>query len=180
MYGEWFYFSRTFTWSTLSAADTHVNIYGGASDGLLSYAKLIKLEKGNKATDWTPAPEDQVSDWSITDEASFSYIKNKPTKLTDFANNNTYALQTTSVTAGNGLTGGGTLASTRTITLGTPSTLTATSTNTVGTTNHSHAITTTSVGAANTIVQTNASGSIISSKGAGFQNAAYAAGFNPI
>ena len=129
---------------------------------------------------WSPAPEDQVTDWNVTDVNSFAFLKNKPTKLTDFANNNTYALQTTSVTAGNGLSGGGTLAANRTITLGTPSTLTATSTNTVGTTNHSHAITTTSVGAANTIVQTNASGSIISSKGAGFQNAAYDAGFNPI
>ena len=48
----------------------------------------------------------------------------------------------------------------RTITLGTPSTLTATSTNTVGTTNHSHAITTTTAGLKNTIVQTNSSGDI--------------------
>ena len=86
MYGEWFYFSRTFTWSTLSAADTHVNIYGGASDGLLSYAKLIKLEKGTVATDWSPAPEDQVTDWNVTDVNSFAFLKNKPIKLTDFAN----------------------------------------------------------------------------------------------
>ena len=41
--------------------------------------KNVKLEKGNKATDWTPAPEDQVSDWNTTDTNSFSFIKNKPT-----------------------------------------------------------------------------------------------------
>lgn len=37
-----------------------------------------KLEKGNKATDWTPAPEDQISDWNTTDANDFSFIKNKP------------------------------------------------------------------------------------------------------
>ncbi|HKM45540.1 MAG TPA: hypothetical protein VJY12_08805, partial [Dysgonamonadaceae bacterium] len=47
----------------------------------------FKVEKGNKATDWTPAPEDQVSDWNETDEASFSYIKNKPTQLSQFTDN---------------------------------------------------------------------------------------------
>ena len=44
----------------------------------------IKLEKGNKATDWSPAPEDQVSDWSTTDVTSLSYIKNKPTTLAGY------------------------------------------------------------------------------------------------
>ncbi|WP_234836157.1 hypothetical protein [Sinorhizobium meliloti] len=43
-----------------------------------------------------------------------------------------------SIVAGNGLTGGGTLAASRTLTLGTPATLTATSTNLVSATSHSH------------------------------------------
>ena len=47
---------------------------------------------------------------------------------------------TTSITAGNGLTGGGTLAETRTITLGTPSTITASTTNSVTDTSHTHGI----------------------------------------
>ncbi len=47
----------------------------------------IKVEKGNKATDWTPAPEDQVSDWATTDVNSFSFIKNKPTLLSQFTDN---------------------------------------------------------------------------------------------
>ncbi len=51
------------------------------------------------------------------------------------------AAASTSITAGNGLSGGGTLAATRTITLGTPSTITGSSTNSVTTTSHSHALT---------------------------------------
>lgn len=49
------------------------------------------------------------------------------------------ALTTTSITAGNGLSGGGTLAATRTITLGTPSNITLSSTNSVTTSSHTHA-----------------------------------------
>ncbi len=48
---------------------------------------------------------------------------------------------TISITAGNGLSGGGDLTATRTITLGTPSTLTAASNNSVTGTTHSHQIT---------------------------------------
>ncbi|MDR6600907.1 hypothetical protein J2732_001890 [Achromobacter deleyi] len=44
------------------------------------------------------------------------------------------------LTAGNGLTGGGTLAANRTFTLGTPGTLTATTSNAVQSTSHSHAL----------------------------------------
>ncbi|OAV00222.1 MULTISPECIES: phage tail protein [Moraxella] len=50
------------------------------------------------------------------------------------------AEKTTNITAGNGLTGGGTLQANRTLTLGTPSQITATSTNAVTATSHTHAI----------------------------------------
>ncbi|MCP1404566.1 pyocin knob domain-containing protein [Achromobacter insolitus] len=50
------------------------------------------------------------------------------------------AAASSSIVAGNGLTGGGTLASSRTLTLGTPSTLTAASTNAVQTSSHTHAL----------------------------------------
>jgi len=46
-----------------------------------------------------------------------------------------------SITAGNGLSGGGDLSANRTITLGTPGAITATSTNSVSATSHTHAIT---------------------------------------
>lgn len=78
------------------------------------------------------------------------------------------------ITAGNGLTGGGSLSSTKTITLATPGTLTASSTNAVTASSHTHSITTTTSGAANTIVQTNASGVITASGGNSSQwNQAY-------
>lgn len=48
---------------------------------------------------------------------------------------------TDSIVAGNGLTGGGTLAASRTITLGTPATVTNSTTNSVTTTGHTHALT---------------------------------------
>jgi hypothetical protein len=51
------------------------------------YFRKIKLERGTKDTDWTPAPEDQVSDWSVTDVNSFAFIKNKPTQLSQFVDN---------------------------------------------------------------------------------------------
>ena len=47
----------------------------------------LQIEKGNKATDWTPAPEDQVTDWNETDVNSFSFLKNKPTQLSQFIDN---------------------------------------------------------------------------------------------
>ena len=57
-----------------------------------------KYEFGNKATDFTPAPEDQVSDWNETDSTKFSFIKNKPTIPT--VNNGQLTLST-----GTGLNG---------------------------------------------------------------------------
>lgn len=50
------------------------------------------------------------------------------------------AEKTTTITGGNGLTGGGNLASNQTITLGTPSSIDADSTNSVTQTSHTHAI----------------------------------------
>ncbi len=52
-----------------------------------------------------------------------------------------YALSAKNITAGDGLTGGGTLEADRTITLGTPSTITASTTNSVTENSHSHALT---------------------------------------
>ncbi|MFV0410100.1 MAG: tail fiber protein [Paracoccus sp. (in: a-proteobacteria)] len=48
--------------------------------------------------------------------------------------------QVTTISAGNGLTGGGSLAANRTLTLGTPGQITASSTNATTTTSHTHAI----------------------------------------
>ena len=47
----------------------------------------VQIEKSNKASDWKPALEDQISDWNTTDVTSFSFIKNKPTQLSQFIDN---------------------------------------------------------------------------------------------
>jgi hypothetical protein len=51
-----------------------------------------------------------------------------------------------SISAGNGLTGGGDISTTRTLTLGTPSSITDTSTNSVTTSSHTHAVSHTGTG----------------------------------
>ena len=63
-----------------SSTSSPLSIKGIDSVGVNSFfIRNIKLEKGNKATDWTPALEDQVSDWNETDSTKHSFIKNKPT-----------------------------------------------------------------------------------------------------
>ncbi|WP_323010033.1 tail fiber protein [Paracoccus sp. (in: a-proteobacteria)] len=58
----------------------------------------------------------------------------------------TIARSATTITAGNGLTGGGSLAADRTVTLGTPSSITATSTNSASGNTHTHALSAATVG----------------------------------
>ena len=87
-----------FRLSTIPAATyTLPHIYNGIPGVFMAD---FKLEKGNKATDWTPAPEDQISDWSVTDTTLFSYIKNKPTQLSQFTDNIGIVNLTTNQTIG--------------------------------------------------------------------------------
>ena len=58
-----------------------------------------------------------------------------------YINTTVTTLASTSVTAGDGLTGGGQLTANVTVTMGTPSSITSTSTNSVTSTSHTHAIT---------------------------------------
>lgn len=51
------YFKHSFTISETTKVRVHIGLSPTAI-GDYVYAKLFKLEKGNKATDWTPAPED--------------------------------------------------------------------------------------------------------------------------
>lgn len=57
--GTWTNFSVTFN---ATSASTHalvrVNTADGSNNNYVGYTRRFKLEKGNKATDWTPAPED--------------------------------------------------------------------------------------------------------------------------
>lgn len=52
-------YRATFKWTVNSAPNTNVVLFGG--DGKHSTVKKVKLERGNIATDWTPAPEDILS-----------------------------------------------------------------------------------------------------------------------
>lgn len=72
---EWEYFTYTFTnvdkGDTYSSTDTicnRIEIYAPAQKGVL--VKKIKVEKGNKATDWTPAPEDMATVTEMTTKYS--------------------------------------------------------------------------------------------------------------
>lgn len=60
-------YRKTFTWSKtqngFTANDTFLRIYHMVStDTSASTIEWVKLEKGNRATDWTPAPEDVNED----------------------------------------------------------------------------------------------------------------------
>lgn len=61
--------------------------------------------------------------------------------LTNFVADEHVAHSGVSISAGDGMTGGGTIAATRTLTLGTPTSLDATTTNAVTATSHTHAVT---------------------------------------
>lgn len=64
-------FAFSFTLSESIAVKIHLGLQPTAS-GDYVYFKLPKLEKGNKATDWTPAPEDQVEKAKIISEINQS------------------------------------------------------------------------------------------------------------
>jgi hypothetical protein len=78
--------SHTFTFKGGEVNANLVSIYSEFSSNP-STIYWLKIERGTIATDWTPAPEDQVSDWNTTDVNSFSFIKNKPTSLSQFTDN---------------------------------------------------------------------------------------------
>ena len=80
-----------------------------------------------------------TADASTSGDAGTEILYISPT-LFEFKGNGV-VVDTRSISAGNGLTGGGDLSSNRTLTLGTPSTLTGSTTNAVTASSHTHAIT---------------------------------------
>lgn len=49
---------------------SRLSFYGTYNTGNKPYVKNVKLERGNKATDWTPAPEDKASSDELGDVAA--------------------------------------------------------------------------------------------------------------
>ncbi|OQJ70179.1 hypothetical protein BMS79_07100, partial [Leuconostoc pseudomesenteroides] len=87
--------------STGTASGTNaIIIYFNSKDVALDvYIKLPKLEKGTIPTDWTPAPEDVVLDYTTKDNK----IKETITQYQENINGHVSKLQTTAQTAVDGL-----------------------------------------------------------------------------
>lgn len=126
--------------SNTAGNDAYTGLLGQIT--LDTQARKLRIHDGIKAggyivanMDDVQAIVDTVSGLSITDVVGLeSALSTLTTNKAD---------KTTTITAGNGVTGGGDLSTNRTITLGTPSTLTGSTTNAVTATSHTHAITVT-------------------------------------
>lgn len=88
VYQATFKWTNTYEWNGSHIVDnTTINVYQTLSNAVTkSKISRIKLEKGNKATDWTPAIEDQVSNWAETNSDSLSFIKGKEIITNEFNN----------------------------------------------------------------------------------------------
>ena len=73
---EWQYFTHCIT---VKKAFSPITFYGGEA-GVTFYLKDLKLEYGNKATDWTPAPEDTEEDITALKETD-TILTNQYTSL---------------------------------------------------------------------------------------------------
>ncbi|MCV3324982.1 hypothetical protein ACIPCB_01165 [Pediococcus pentosaceus] len=59
-------YSTTFEWNPVNLDAAELVIYAAGSAGQYLTIKNVKVEIGNKATDWSPAPEDLASQTQIT------------------------------------------------------------------------------------------------------------------
>lgn len=81
----WSRLGISFIASTATYAEIRVAFNSASNtNGYIAALKCIKLEKGNKSTDWTPAPED-------TDSAILSVEESIPTKVSDLTNDSGFA-----------------------------------------------------------------------------------------
>ncbi|KAF0513400.1 hypothetical protein GBP27_08710, partial [Pediococcus acidilactici] len=58
-------YSTTFEWNPVNLDKTELVVYAAGSAGQYLTIKNVKVEKGNKATDWSPAPEDLATSTEI-------------------------------------------------------------------------------------------------------------------
>lgn len=114
----------------------------GTSTTQVASTAFVNAEIANDAPTKTGGGASGTWGISITGTstgAPFSGITGKPTTLSGYGITDGMAT-TWTITAGNGLTGGGTGAANRTLTLGTPSDINGATTNSVTATSHTHAI----------------------------------------
>ena len=80
---EYVRYSITFTPTINNSSSTKSDLcfYGTYNTGNIPFVKNVKLEKGNKATDWTPAIEDTKEAIDIAGKTASNYIKADNTGL---------------------------------------------------------------------------------------------------
>lgn len=88
----------------------------------------------------TPLAPTATSGTNTTQIATTAFVTTADNAITAAYEAADDAIEARTISAGNGLTGGGDLSSSRTLTLGTPSAINATSTNAVTATSHTHAL----------------------------------------
>jgi hypothetical protein len=113
--------------------------------------KVVEIEGNliNATESWTQENfinRGEIADNLTTDDAT-KVASAKQVKIL----NDDKANKTTTLTAGNGLSGGGTLEANRTLTLGTPSKITGSTTNSVTATSHTHEIDNASISVAGVV-----------------------------
>lgn len=80
-------YSATFTWKVGSTSNTYINIYQLTSSQTGSSSiEWVKLEKGTKATDWTPAPEDTQSQIESLSSSVTQTVNSWSAKITQNGN----------------------------------------------------------------------------------------------
>jgi hypothetical protein len=120
--------------AAIGAHDSVTNPHSATSAA--SASRLILRDSAGRAQVAAPSAAADIATKGVVDT-----VQTNLNSHTGSANPHSgHALTSTSITAGNGLSGGGTLAATRTITMGTPTTLSLSTSNTVGTSTHAHAL----------------------------------------
>lgn len=83
----------TIKFTVPAGADSKINVYLGlqpTTSGDYTYFKLPKLESGDKATDWTPAPEDtdeKFTEYSTTTQVNSAITQSANSVLTTVSSN---------------------------------------------------------------------------------------------
>lgn len=62
---QWKKFTATFTFNALQATNNFIIYAKNAANGDILYVHSLKLEEGNKATAWSPSPDDDVKEYEF-------------------------------------------------------------------------------------------------------------------
>ena len=80
--GNWKNVPMPYTFTLKSSAKVGIVFLNTSGSAINDTVSNLKLEKGNKATDWTPAPEDVANDISAVD-TKVTAVETKATQLAD-------------------------------------------------------------------------------------------------